>query len=145
MERKIATTDTIIELHVPDFKKVKEFYSKLGFNQVWEYPPKGQSGYLVMKRGKSILGFFCGNREVYKHKYFKRFPKNTVRGYAVEIIIFIHDQDIEKYYMKFIKSLGEKYIVEKLKLKPWGKKDFRAIDPFGFYLRFSEPDNILLP
>lgn len=24
------------------------------------------------------------------------------------------------------------------KLKRWGKKDFRVIDPFGFYVRFTE-------
>jgi len=30
-------------------------------------------------------------------------------------------------------------------MKPWGKKDFRIIDPFGFYLRISEPSDMSKP
>lgn len=75
MNDKVALTDVIIELHVSDFDRVRDFYEKLGFKEVWSYPPKEQSGYLVMKRSDSILGFFCGNEEVYNHPFFKRFPK----------------------------------------------------------------------
>ncbi|MBI3384686.1 hypothetical protein HY030_00655 [Candidatus Gottesmanbacteria bacterium] len=140
---KVALTDLIIELHVPDFDKVLDFYGKLGFKKVWEYPPKDQSGYLVMKRGESVIAFFCGNNEVYNHPFFKRFPKNTVRGYAVELAIYISDKPIDDYYQEVVNNVGEKYIVQPLIVKPWGSKDFRMIDPFGFYLRFGEPDNIL--
>jgi lactoylglutathione lyase len=143
VSNKIALTDVIIELHVPDFKAVKEFYSKLGFRKVWEYPPKEQSGYLVMKREKSIIAFFCGNSQVYNHPYFRKFPKKTPRGFGVEIAVYISDQPIEKYYESVIKKIGKKYIVEELKTKPWGLKDFRITDPFGYYLRFGEPENIL--
>ena len=73
--------------------KVKDFYSKLGFEIVWEYPPKDQSGYLVMKRGNSILAFFCGNEEVYNHPFFKRFSKTTPRGNGTEVAIYIPDLD----------------------------------------------------
>ena len=143
MVKKVALTDVIIELHVPDFEKAKRFYSKLGFKEVWEYPPKEQSGYLVMKRQQSILAFFCGNEEVYNHPYFRKFPKSTIRGYAVEVAIYISDMPLEKFYQKVIDEVGETYIVEPLTLKPWGSKDFRMTDPFGFYLRFGEPSNIL--
>lgn len=143
MSGQVALTDVILELHVPDFIKVKDFYSKLGFKKVWEYPPKDLSGYLVMKRENSILAFFCGTNEVYNHPYFKRFPKTTPRGYGVEIVIYISDQPIEKFYNNILKSIGKEYIVEELRNKPWGSKDFRMIDPFGYYLRFGEPENIL--
>lgn len=140
---KVALTDVIIELHVPDSGKVKDFYGKLGFEKVWEYPPKGQTGYLVMKRKDSILAFFCGNKEVFNHPFFKRFPKDTVRGYGVEIAIYISDQPIEQYYKQVIGNIGKGHIVEPLKTKPWGSKDFRIIDPFGFYLCIREASNVL--
>lgn len=135
-----AKTDTIIELHVPDFEKTREFYGKLGFKVVWETKAEGTKGYLVMKKGESILCFYSGNANVYSHPYFNKFSRNTKRGYGVEIIIFI--DDIENYYIK-LKELAN--ITEELKMQPWGKKDFRIEDPFGYYIRFSEPYDTLQP
>ena len=37
---KSTLTDVLIELHVPDFKPVKDFYSQLGFEIVWEREPE---------------------------------------------------------------------------------------------------------
>lgn len=145
MVKNIALTNIIIELHVPDFVKVKNFYGKLGFKKVWEYPVIKQAGYLIMKRNESILAFFCGNKEVYNHPYFKKFPKNTVRGYGVEIAIYISDLPIEDYYRQVIAKIDNQFIVQPLRKQPWGLKDFRLVDPFGYYLSIREPDNILKP
>lgn len=133
-------TDVIVELHVPDFAPVKDFYSKLGFNIVWERPPEGKKGYLVMQRESSVLCFWPGTKAVYDQAYFKQFPKETKRGYGVELVIFV-DQ-IEDFYEK-VKLFSK--IVDALKTQPWGIKDFRIEDPFGYYLRFSEPYDTLDP
>lgn len=140
-----SLTNTNIELHIPDFKKAKDFYGKLGFKKVWETPPKkGEKiGYLVMKRDSSIICFYCGNKEIYNHSYFKKFPKNTPKGYGVEIVIHITDQPIEKYYKKILASFERNVILKPLEMRFWGYKDFRIIDPFGFYLCISEPRDIL--
>lgn len=138
-------TDVIIELHVPDFEVTKDFYEKLGFETVWEYPPKGSSGYLVMRRDKSILAFYCGNEEVYNHEYFKKFPRTTPRGYGVELAIHITDMDLEKYYAGVMEKIDKKYLIQTLETKPWGTRDFRLIDPFGYYLSIRENDKILIP
>lgn len=135
---KHALTSTHIELHVPDFEKVKEYYRKIGFKIVWERKPEEGKGYLVIQMGENILCFWPGNEYVYKQQYFQRFPKDIVRGYGVEIVIVV--DDIETYYLR-VKNFVN--VVEELKTMPWGLKDFRAIDPFGYYLRFTEPDNIL--
>lgn len=135
---KVAPNNILLELHVPDFQMVKEFYGKLGFEVVWEREPEAKKGYLVMRRDDNILCFFAGNRHVYEQSYFKRFPRDTKRGYAVEIVIIVGD--VQGVYKK-AKKLGS--VVDDLKLQPWGLKDFRAEDPFGFYLRFTEPHNIL--
>lgn len=133
-----ALSDIMIELHVPDFEKVKEFYGRLGFKVVWEREPERMEGYLVMKRGESILCFWSGNDEIYNQPYFKRFPKETKRGYGVEIVIFV--ENIENFY-KEVKGFAN--VVEELITQPWGDKDFRVEDPFGYYLRFSSPYNTL--
>ncbi len=125
-----------IELHVPDFKKIKKFYSQLGFNIILEEPIKKRLGYLVMQRQGTKINFYGGDRRVYKQSFFKHFPKETKRGYEVEITIPINN--IEKYYRKVLPSI-KKSLTQKLELKRWGKKDFRLVDPFGFYLRFTEP------
>ncbi len=121
-------TDVYIELHVPDFKRAIEFYSKLGFKPLWR-----TEDYLVMKRKRSVLNFYGGSEKVYRHSYFGRFRKNTKCGYGVEIIIPVDRvEHLYKNVMKFAR------IVQPLQLKKWGRRDFRIVDPFGFYLRITE-------
>lgn len=135
---KPAQNNVLLELHVPDFEKVKEYYGKLGFEVVWERKPEGFKGYLILKMGDNILCFWASNEYVYKQTYFKRFSKNTKRGYGVEVIIMV--DDVEEYYSK-VKSFAN--VVEELVLQPWGLKDFRVEDPFGYYLRITTKHNIL--
>lgn len=136
-----ALTDVMIELSVPNFETAKSFYGELGFEVVWEEPPKGMNGYLVMKLNKSILCFFCGNEYVYNHPFFKQFPKETVRGYGVEISIQV--TEIDQYYNQVANRLPRESVFQPLKQQPWGKKDFRIMDPFGYFIRFNEPWNVL--
>ncbi len=49
-------------------------------------------------------------------------------------------EDVETYYEK-VKKFAK--VVNQLKLKAWGLKDFRIEDPFGFYIRITEQHNIL--
>lgn len=136
-------TNTLIELSVPSFEKIKEFYSILGFEQVWQEDPKDMNGYLVIKRGDSVLCFFCGNENFYQHPYFVKFPKTTVKGYGVEISIPV--ENIDDFYKKVLQILPKDSIFQKLKLQPWGVKDFRLIDPYGYFLRINEPTDFINP
>lgn len=135
---KPAQNNVLLELHVSDFKKVKDYYGKLGFKVVWEREPESKKGYLILMMDNNILCFWPGNEEVYKQSYFKKFPENTKRGYGVEIVIMV--EDIESYYEKIKDTVN---VVEELVLRPWGLKDFRAEDPFGYYLRFTSLHNVL--
>jgi catechol 2,3-dioxygenase-like lactoylglutathione lyase family enzyme len=140
----IPRNDIHVELHIPDFNIAFDFYSKLGFKTVWRTDPTDDiPGYMVMKRDHTILGFYGGNNSVYDHEYFKKFNKETPRGYGVEIAIFISDIDISDYYKEVIGKIEEKYLATELTLQDYGKRDFRIVDPFGFYIRFSEPENNL--
>lgn len=135
---KIANNSTTVELHVPDFKTAKAFYGKLGFGVVWERKPEGFKGYMVMRMNSNILCFWAGNKNCYKHPYFKKYSSKTKRGYAVEIVLFV--KNIKEYY-KRVKKFAD--VVEPLILQPWGEWDFRIVDPFGYYIRFTLPHDIL--
>lgn len=134
---KELQSDILIELHVPDFGLAKDFYGSLGYGVVWEKKPQGREGYMVMRSGTSILNFYCGTDQVYEHSYFKQFPKDTPRGYGVEIIIPV--TDIESFYGGY-ERLHPESVVSKLS-KKYSHQDFRAVDPFGFYIRFVERYN----
>lgn len=136
-------TDALIELSVTSFAEAKNFYSILGFEKVWEEEAKGMNGYLVMKRENSVLCFFCGNEEVYNHPYFVKFPKTTVRGYGVEISIPV--EKIDEFWLEIKDKIPENQVFQELRLQPWGVKDLRLVDPFGYFLRFNEPTNFLNP
>lgn len=133
-----AQNHLLLELHVPNFEVVKEFYGKLGFEVVWERKPDGFKGYLVIKRGDNIICFWGGNENIYQHEYFNQFSKDSKRGYGVELVILV--EDVEAFYQE-VKQFAK--VVEKLQLKPWGLKDFRIEDPYGFYLRITSYHNIL--
>ena len=133
----------IIELHVPDFEVVKNFYSKLGFEVSMNLElNKNQPGYLTMIRkdgaGNTMLNFYGGDERVYNQSYFKQFPKDTKRGYAIEITIVT--SNIEEIYKEITQRLKDSIVRELDELEDHGHvwKDFRMIDPFGFYLRFTE-------
>lgn len=142
--RSRTVTDVLVELHVPDFAKAKSFYQKIGFKQVWQRTAKEVDGYLVMRRGASILCFYCGTSKVYQHSYFKRFPSRSPKGYAVEITIPV--KNIKIFYEKTKRAVGTRYIISPLTSQSYDKnrkRDFRIKDCFGFYLRFTDPINVL--
>lgn len=133
-----AQNNVLLELQVPDFQKAKDYYIKLGFEQVWERPPEGFKGYLILKKENNILCFWAGNEKVWEQEHFKPYSKESKRGYAVEIVLMV--TDVNNFYEQ-VKSFAN--VVEPLQKRPWGLIDFRVEDPFGYYLRFTEPHNIL--
>ena len=120
-----------IELHVPDFGLVKDFYGRLGFGV--EREEAGDDGYLIMRRGQTAIAFWSGSAAVARHSFFGRFPAATPRGVGVEIIVEV--EDVEALYEKVRGSMP---VVAPLRRRPWGARDFRLEDPFGYYLRITE-------
>ena len=136
--KRPASNTSFVELHVPDFNVVKRFYGELGYQVRWEEPAKGAEGYLVLQLEGNILAFWPGTESVYDHAFFKKFPKETPRGYGVEIVVSV--TNLGELYER---ASQLKSVVAELQTRPWGLKDFRIKDPLGYYVRFTEPDNIL--
>jgi len=141
MVNKISN-NLVIELHVPDFNKVKDFYFCLGFEIVMEHTPAEQPGYLVLKRksdlGDTFLNFYGGDARVYNQSFFKQFSKETTRGYATEITIPVSDINLEYERVKKIIPTAIVRELQELTDVDIKWKDFRMVDPFGFYIRFTE-------
>ncbi len=128
----------VIELHVPDFKKTIEFYTHFGFS-VARNEKEEKNDYLILERnddlGSTYLNFYGNTEKIYSHSYFKSISKDTPRGYGVEITIPVSNIEL---LWKAIKSVEKIPIAQELTLKKWGSKDFRVVDPHGFYIRFTE-------
>lgn len=121
-----------IELHVDNFSTALHFYQQLGFEKIWE-----EYNYIVVKQGDAVICFYGGTPEVTNHSYFGRFPSGTKRGYGVEVIL--HLANATELYQRLKDS---SHIVAPLKKRPWGALDFRIEDPFGYYVRITEPYDI---
>jgi hypothetical protein len=130
----------LVELHVDNFEPIKEYYLRLGFQIAWERPPEGFKGYVVLTFGQQAVCFWAGNDQVYAHRYFSQFPNSSPRGFGVELVYMV--ADIDAYYHA-VKDFAN--VIEPLRLKAWGLKDFRCKDPAGYYLRFTTFHNILDP
>lgn len=142
MKRPIRN-NLIIELHVPNLEAAREFYSKLGFStNIYDRPNEEELGYMTMTLkstlGNTMLNFYGGDNRVYNQSYFKQFPKDTKRGYATGISI--PTDNIDEIY-KLAKTNLSGFIVRELKElqdRNFSWKDFRIVDPFGFYIKFTE-------
>lgn len=140
---KVIQNNLVVELHVSSFEKARAFYSLFGFEELsYDSTSGGGStlGYLVLKRvdplGQTLLNFYGDKEEVTQHAHFKNFPHTTPRGYAVEITIPV--SDVEDLWNSVKDKIPPSQIAQPLLLKRWGKKDFRVLDPFDFYVRFTE-------
>src|SRR2546429_157094 len=133
----------VLELHVPSFQPVRDFYDMFGFKELVYDPTSGGGsdlGYLVLIRkdsiGDTLLNFYGDKEEVFQHAHFKDFPPDTPRGYAVEITIPV--SNLSGLWEQVRGKIPSTAISQHLTRKRWGKRDFRVIDPFGFYVRFTE-------
>ena len=139
---KPVQNNLVIELHVPDFDKVKDFYGKLGFEQVLEDEVNEEGpGYLTMTHrdpmGDTMLCFYGGDERVYNQSYFKNFSRDTKRAYASEVTMIV--ENVDAAYVNAMEKLKD-YVVKPLqetvdRQVSW--RDFRMEDPFGFYLRIT--------
>ena len=143
MSEKLIRNNLVLELHVPDFEPVRQFYSIFGFEeQMYDATSGGGSnlGYLVLLRrdqiGNTMLNFYGDKEKVAQHARFRDFPADTPKGYAVEITVPV--SNIKNLWAGVKDRLDEDTVSQPLTTKRWGKEDFRVIDPFGFYVRFTE-------
>jgi len=117
------------ELFVREMESAIAFYTGvLGFELMRREP-----GYSSLRRGEVILGLGPVSRLPVKDGYFTRDIAGQRLGLGVEIVLEVDDLDA-----CHARVLASGYpIFEPLRERPWGLRDFRVVDPDGYYLRVT--------
>lgn len=119
---------TKIELFVKDIKKSLEFYKTLFDFKII----KENEDYIGMESGEVRLSINTISSLPEDHYYMPEI-KNQRLGVGAEIIFIVDNLDSVYDLAK------SKYsIKEEIKIQSWGSKDFRIIDPDGYYIRITE-------
>lgn len=119
------------ELFVSDLDVSRRFYTDvLGFTP----EPKGASSYLSLTLGSLTLSI-QGSTALPPEHHFDRNALAGRRGVGVELVLEV--ADVDAAYRRVLRSGWSRY--EGMVARPWGLRDFRVIDPDGYYLRITEP------
>lgn len=135
-----------IELFVSDLEVSVDFYGRvLGFEvgtQRQVGPEGNELRHVPVWRGPTMIGLGLLSRLVKSH-HLRRGGIDAERGIGVEMCFYVDDGEIDAFYGRVQGAC--RTTLEPLVLQPWGSRDFRVIDPDGYYLRFSTPDRDYLP
>ena len=116
-----------IELFVADIERSAEFYAQaLGFTR-----ESSGDGYIAMRRGAAVLGLGLARNLPAAHPL--RARDRDRHGIGVEIVLEVDDVDAA---LAAVERAGYPVLVP-LAGRPWGLRDFRLVDPDGYYLRVT--------
>jgi lactoylglutathione lyase len=119
-----------LELFVEDIGASIDFYTKvLGFEVLREHP----GDYASLRCGDVTLGIGPISKLPKGVGYFTREIASLRRGLGVEIVLEI--DEVDEWY-RHVSGSGHP-VFEPPQDRPWGLKDFRIIDPDGYYLRLT--------
>ncbi|MDH2247098.1 MAG: hypothetical protein FH750_13520 [Pseudomonas stutzeri] len=115
------------EIYVDDMLKSKVFYCDIiGLEVVRE-----QDDFIVLQKNDAKI-HICPREDMPEYLKVQR-----TRSIAGGVEFCFETTDIQSIYSQ---ALSSGYpIFEKLTDQPWGKTDFRVIDPDGAYIRVSSP------
>jgi lactoylglutathione lyase len=120
-----------IELFVDDLDASIRFYERaLGFRVV-----RIEADDASVERGGAVLGLGAVAKLPADGKGpgFTRTWLAAVRGAGVEIVLEVPDVDAA---WQTLERAGHT-VVEPIRERPWGLRDFRVVDPDGYYLRIT--------
>ncbi len=119
-----------LELFVEDMDASIGFYTRvLGFEVLREHP----GDYASLRCGDVTLGIGPITKLPKEGGYFTREIASLRRGLGAEIVLEI--DEVDEWHRRV---LGCGYpIFELPQDRPWGLRDFRIVDPDGYYLRLT--------
>ncbi len=132
-ESVLGVTGVRFELFVTDVATTVGFYqATLGLE-----PPESWSpdGYVPLRSGVATIGV-QGPQNLHAGHHFSPERLAGPRGVGVEIVLEVDDVDaLYREASSHADALGG--VCEPLKARPWGTRDFRLVDPDGYYVRVS--------
>lgn len=105
---------------VEDLAATRAFYEQLGFEQVYQFPPEGEPGFVTMERGSFSIGIGAGGASAED-----RF------GYWV----YVDDVDAA---LERLRAAGAPVVAEP-EDQPWGERVARTRDPAGNLVYLGAP------
>ena len=119
-----------LELFVEDMDAAIDFYTRVvGFELVRNEP----DNYASLRNGNVILGLGPVSKLPAQGGYFTRDIADQRRGLGVEIVLEV--DDVDAWHRRVLAS--GRPVFEPLQERPWGLRDFRIVDPDGYYLRIT--------
>ncbi|MDQ3910464.1 MAG: VOC family protein [Actinomycetota bacterium] len=119
-----------LELFVEDMQASIGFYARvLGFEVEREEP----GVYASLRNGSVVLGIGPISKLDDEGGYFTGEIASLRRGLGVEIVLEV--EDVDGWYRR-VSDSGYP-VSEPLRERPWGLRDFRIVDPDGYYLRLT--------
>lgn len=116
-----------LELFVESPEKSIDFYRRvLGF----EVQGSASTEYTMLENGDAVVAI--NSRSVLSIDHPLRIASGQRAGLGVEIVLKV--ADVEDAY-RAAKESG--WPVSDLALQPWGLRDFRLVDPDGYYVRVT--------
>lgn len=117
------------ELFVTDLDESRRFFTEvLGFAAL----PEGDSSYLPLQLGDLALSIQPATALPADH-HFDQAALAGRRGVGVELVLEV--EDLDAAYQRVLRSGWPRH--EAMAERPWGLRDFRVIDPDGYYLRVT--------
>lgn len=114
------------EIFPADLNATADFYTRvLGFTVVADRRD-GDDRYLALQRGNVRIG--AAARPEHGHREHRRPP------IGVELVMEVEDLAAE---LGHVRDAGWP-LADDLRERPWGLRDFRVIDPSGYYLRITD-------
>jgi lactoylglutathione lyase len=117
-------------LFVEDMETSLGFYTRvLGFEVVRDQP----GNYASLRNGEVVLGLGPISKLPEEGGYFTREIGSLRRGLGVEIVLEV--DGVDEWHRRVVAS-GHP-VFEAPQERPWGSRDFRIVDPDGYYLRLT--------
>ena len=114
------------EIFPTDLDPTVDFYTRVLRFVLDRDERRADSPYVALRRGTVLLG--AARREVAVARDQRRPPT------GVELVLEVEDLLAE---LDHVRSEGWP-VEEDLVARPWGLRDFRILDPSGYYLRITE-------
>ena len=115
-----------IEIFPTDLDATADFYTRvLGFT-VARDDRERPDPYLALERDQVRIGAAAATDPVHPHE--RRPPR------GVEVVLEVDDVGDERRRV----VAADWPLVEDLREQPWGLRDFRLLDPSGYYVRITE-------
>jgi len=119
-----------LELFVEEMAASIAFYTQVLAFEVTRHEP---DDYASLRWGNAVLGIGPVAKLPEEGGYFGRDISFHRRGLGVEIVLEV--DDVDEWHARVAAS-GQP-ILEPLQDRPWGLRDFRIVDPDGYYLRIT--------